>query len=265
MRFSILSGLVPLLWLSAVGSRAADEPKSLTPAEKYGALVKTHQQAQETFSKAYNAAKTDDERQQVSKELGRQSTANHYAAQFLALIREHPKDPAALDSFHWLLSYLRYSTETDQAVDTLLRDWIEDKRLEGVCKSLFYYSCPAGDRLLRAAIAKSPHRAVQGHARFSLAVSLRKQADRLADHRPADREPYEREAEQLLQQVIDKYADLKHLTTLGKEAEVELFALGHLAVGKVAPDIEGEDLDGTKMKLTDFRGKVVLLTFWGSW
>lgn len=36
-------------------------------------------------------------------------------------------------------------------------------------------------------------------------------------------------------------------------------------VGKVAPDIRGKDLDGKKFKLSDYRGKVVLLDFWGNW
>ena len=38
-----------------------------------------------------------------------------------------------------------------------------------------------------------------------------------------------------------------------------------LAIGKVAPDIEGDDLDGKKFKLSDYRGKVVVLDFWGNW
>jgi cytochrome oxidase Cu insertion factor (SCO1/SenC/PrrC family) len=36
-------------------------------------------------------------------------------------------------------------------------------------------------------------------------------------------------------------------------------------IGQVAPDIEGEDLDGTKFKLSDYRGKVVVVDFWGDW
>jgi len=38
-----------------------------------------------------------------------------------------------------------------------------------------------------------------------------------------------------------------------------------LAVGKLAPEIEGEDIDGTQFKLSDYRGKVVVLDFWGNW
>jgi peroxiredoxin len=41
-----------------------------------------------------------------------------------------------------------------------------------------------------------------------------------------------------------------------------LFELRHLAVGKQAPDIEGQDQDGKQFKLSDYRGKVVLLDFW---
>jgi predicted Zn finger-like uncharacterized protein len=36
-------------------------------------------------------------------------------------------------------------------------------------------------------------------------------------------------------------------------------------VGSAAPEIEAEDLDGKKFKLSDYRGKVVLLDFWGNW
>jgi hypothetical protein len=38
-----------------------------------------------------------------------------------------------------------------------------------------------------------------------------------------------------------------------------------LQVGAVAPDIAGNDTDGTPFKLSDYRGKVVVLDFWGFW
>jgi len=39
----------------------------------------------------------------------------------------------------------------------------------------------------------------------------------------------------------------------------------HLGVGNRAPEIEGEDLDGVAFKLSDYKGKVVFLDFWGDW
>ena len=38
-----------------------------------------------------------------------------------------------------------------------------------------------------------------------------------------------------------------------------------LAIGKPAPEIEGVGLDGKPLKLSDFRGKIVVLDFWGDW
>lgn len=44
-----------------------------------------------------------------------------------------------------------------------------------------------------------------------------------------------------------------------------LYEQQHLQVGMIAPEIAGQDLDGVDFKLSDYRGKVVLLDFWGYW
>lgn len=36
-------------------------------------------------------------------------------------------------------------------------------------------------------------------------------------------------------------------------------------IGNTAPEITGNDLEGKPMKLSEFRGKVVVLDFWGFW
>lgn len=36
-------------------------------------------------------------------------------------------------------------------------------------------------------------------------------------------------------------------------------------VGMTAPDIQGEDLEGVPFKLSDYRGKVAVVSFWASW
>jgi peroxiredoxin len=47
--------------------------------------------------------------------------------------------------------------------------------------------------------------------------------------------------------------------------QVARHVVSNLTVGKVAPDIAGQDLDGSPMRLSDYRGKVVLLAFSGEW
>ncbi|MBL8755745.1 MAG: hypothetical protein JNK15_20785 [Planctomycetes bacterium] len=43
------------------------------------------------------------------------------------------------------------------------------------------------------------------------------------------------------------------------------FQKERLQIGKECPDIVGEDVDGVAFKLGDYRGKVVVLDFWGFW
>lgn len=45
---------------------------------------------------------------------------------------------------------------------------------------------------------------------------------------------------------------------------VEVELLGRLPVGKIAPDFEVEDAEGNSVRLSDYRGKYVLLDFWST-
>lgn len=36
-------------------------------------------------------------------------------------------------------------------------------------------------------------------------------------------------------------------------------------VGNIAEEIVGQDMDGVEFRLSDYRGKVVVLSFWGDW
>ena len=44
-----------------------------------------------------------------------------------------------------------------------------------------------------------------------------------------------------------------------------LFEIEHLQIGMVAPDFEAQDETGASFKLSDYKGKVVVLDFWGFW
>ncbi len=53
--------------------------------------------------------------------------------------------------------------------------------------------------------------------------------------------------------------------TYGALSAAALFELRNLAVGKPAPEIEGLDVDGQPFRLSDYKGKVIVLTFSGNW
>jgi hypothetical protein len=62
--------------------------------------------------------------------------------------------------------------------------------------------------------------------------------------------------------VVLAKAESKSLQGLAKGL---LFEAETLEPGLPAPDIEGQDLDGVAFRLSDYKGKVVLLDFWGDW
>ena len=47
--------------------------------------------------------------------------------------------------------------------------------------------------------------------------------------------------------------------------EEEKFIIKNFSIGSQALEIEGKDLDGEAFRLSDYKGKVVFLDFWGDW
>jgi thiol-disulfide isomerase/thioredoxin len=67
----------------------------------------------------------------------------------------------------------------------------------------------------------------------------------------------------LYERVLSEFADVKsgRGSTLGELAKT----YSKLRIGKTAPDITSEDVAGDKVRLTDYRGKVVVLDIWATW
>jgi hypothetical protein len=177
----------------------------------------------------------------------------------------------------------------DKALAQLGRDHLNNPKLAELIPAMTYNQDEASKKFLRLVHDKSTDAAVRGQATLTLARRLKrevqaariyqasperaKQAEQrlgkeqvqaLLATKPAQ---IEKEAEGLLEEVLARYKDVKGTFrgTLGKSAEGDLFELRNLTVGKAAPDIEGEDVDGKKFKLSEYRGKVVVLDFWGHW
>jgi len=103
-------------------------------------------------------------------------------------------------------------------------------------------------------------------------------AETYADLRACDIPATRSKAERLLEEVIRDYGkvalvrsgpfrerDLERGLTLGQVAESRLDEIRNFVIGKPGPAIDGQDLAGAPLKLTDYRGKVVVLVFWASW
>ena len=67
-----------------------------------------------------------------------------------------------------------------------------------------------------------------------------------------------------LERLQDDYPEYDHFIygTYGEAAKRYLFDLDHMLVGKTPPDLIGTDVTGREVKLSDYRGKVVIVDFW---
>ena len=115
---------------------------------------------------------------------------------------------------------------------------------------------------LEAVIKKLPNGNVNQKARFRLALLVAEDAQRdltLTDTQRA-------KENQTVVSILDKLKKEDDLDELLRRWIKDLrYKVTHLVVGCEAPEIEGFDQDGKKFRLSDYRGKVVLLPFWGIW
>jgi hypothetical protein len=141
-----------------------------------------------------------------------------------------------------------------------------DKLIQ-LCQNLGQSGDGGAEPLLRMLAEKDSRRDVQGVACLALAQSLKTLADNISESKAKDADKMRQESEAMFERVTDKYADVKlpFGGAIGEQAKSNLYELRFLSVGKQAPEITGEDADSKAFKLSDYRGKVVLIDFWGNW
>lgn len=279
---------IPILviGLAAANFQAAGKDK---PAAQFESLVKEFYEMTHVFT---FKAKTDEERNPAIARVGALSVS------CLKLAEKYPKDPVAIDALVQVVNQeLWFENNTknlrriqdglqEKAIAILLRNHIRSDKLGHACWRISYGFHKDCETFLRTALAKSPHRDVQGAACLRLAQLLITRLNRLdlLKERPEmarryqglfgkayletlqrqDRTQAVKEVESLFVRAAREFGDVKlpYAGTVGERAKIELHELRNLTVGKMAQEIEGQDQDGKHFKLSDYRGKVVLLYFW---
>jgi hypothetical protein len=273
---------------SAPAAQAEGQDKAATPAKEYQALLKEFSTAAAAFWQATTQEETNKVVARVEK----------LPLQILELVEKNPSEPFALEALtqvvsqeYWLNAHTSHSgwgkeSRQARAIALILRDHLQSDKLGEACRRVRYGFRQECETFLRAVLEKSPHREVRGLACLALAQFLPSRIEKLdllpdqpelvrryevlygKDYletlQQQDRATVMKDSEALYEQATEKYGDVKlpYGGTVGETAKTELFEIRHLAVGKEAPDIEGVDQEGQQFKLSDYRGKVVLLYFW---
>ena len=118
------------------------------------------------------------------------------------------------------------------------------------------WSKPPAAAALRKILAGTKDASVRAFALAQLALTLG-QDESLGEKGRA-------EAEQLLAAIEKEFPGGDFIGMSGKQfADGARNEITKLRVGQVAPDFEAVDQEGVKFKLSDYRGRVVLMDFWG--
>jgi hypothetical protein len=240
---------------------APKKDKALTPAEQFTAVTKEYAKALADFFAEYGKATTDQERQKIVQ--AKYPKPDDTASKCLDLARKYPKEAFAPDALLWVIQRTRGS-KANEAVKILLKDHLQDPKMDSVPRFLLYSGMPQADEYLRALLEKNQDKKVQGLACICLAQLYKMRAED-AKTPDAKRERLYGQATEYCNRTVKDFADVKSYRPLGDLAKSELFEINHLRIGQTAPIIEGEDIDGKKFSLKDYRGKVVVLDFWGNW
>lgn len=231
-----------------------------------------------------------EERAEINKEMmaaqkDLMASMNGVGEKMLTLASGEDKE-TALDAISWIMSQTQDPALKKKATARLVADHLNNPKVAKMLTT-FGRGIPseATQGLLKTFSEKSDSDAVKGIATITLASYMRNGKSMLSSllDNPQFAAAYpdsmdyfkklvatkDEDVEAILKSAADKYADVEHNgSTIGKLAKRELKimeAQRNLQVGKIAPDIEGPDIDGVTFKLSDYRGKVVMLDFWGDW
>ncbi len=270
----------PMKWLLAAllcasAARAYDEPKkdppkdekAATPQDEFKALQTEQQKANQELIQKFQAAKSPDEQNKIRADFFKLQA--DFGARYVAFAKKNVKEAVAADALAQAVG-VPPSTEADkvrnEAIDLLAEHFVQSPQMKMIVQRLGGLNSKAPEKLLKAVIEKNTDHDTQGFACLSLAMNLK---NRAGEGEGGNADKLFAEAEKYFKMVSEKYADVKAgRGTLGATAQSQLTAMknqANLAVGKVAPDIVGPDIDGKEFKLSDYRGKVILLDFWAHW
>lgn len=232
---------------AAKKSSIYDDVPQVKSSPVYEALKKELAEAQrkharelKAVEKAVSDAASDAEKQETEQKLDQVKNdlpGPKFADRFLEFAKEHPEDTmafaAAMTAFNISRPPATKNNTRGKAIAYLQDNFAAKPQIKQLVRIFEANKAPAGEALLREVLAKNPNHRIQAHACKAL-VSV-------------STKPGEKDG--LNKMLKGKYADV----------------FPDLSVGKPVPEIVAKDVSGKDVKLSDLRGKVVVLDFWATW
>ncbi len=152
-----------------------------------------------------------------------------------------------------LPTFARQDATIRKAVETF---HVKSPKLTPMCMALATGQNPRSLSVLEKILKTNPDKKVQGVAALAAAIVLKTLGD--------DPEIMRKRLSHLRTAIIQSSKVEIEGSTVADIAENELYIINNLTKGRPAPDLHGIDSSGRAIKLSNYKGKVILLLFWGS-
>ena len=185
-----------------------------------------------------------------------------FVPRFQSAARDYQGEDAAIPYLKWITKEaMPMEGAGREAAEAALRELVTTHRksesleeLSWMLGRLVYFFGEEDGAAIGAALeADSPSEVVRTWAVFSRNSGTLEAA-------PVDSDEY-KSAIRELRSALAKV----EIPILEEEVENRIAVKAKFSLGMVAPDIQGVDLSGTPFALSDYKGKVILVDFWGDW
>lgn len=229
------------------------------PAQKLAELEQRFGEERASWTEFRKQAKTLAERAEVNAAF----PAREFAAEYEALAVEAGKGEVAAKAWYGVfrIGYLVEDRELfGRGLERVLNAHMDSSVIGSVMSALAYgapdWTLPAAQDAMRRILAGTQVKDLRVEALVELAM--------LVGLDPALGEKGRAEAEALLERLEREHGDEDLNAMTGREfAAGARFEITKLGLGMVAPDFEAVDQEGARFRLSDYRGQVVVLDFWG--
>jgi len=190
--------------------------------------------------------------------------ADPYVERVLTLAEKNPTDAAAKKGLLWCQNRARQAAHRQRISKMFTDHYMNDPIINEYARSLSRSYSPNAEASLREIIEKATNKGSKVYATYYLASKLGN--SRISMRLPKDEQKAKAdESMKLMKQLHENPEVAKLSPKMAKKIAATIFEKEKLGIGCTAPDIEGDDHTGTVFKLSDYRGKVILLDFWGIW
>jgi thiol-disulfide isomerase/thioredoxin len=189
------------------------------------------------------------------------------AGKVLKVAEENPKDDVTLDAIQFtyfnLIPIGAGGADIDKIVAIATEHHVSNPKMKDVILVAQQLGS-AGEKLVQAAAEKSTDKEIKAISLYTLGMLTSEKSIETANEKAAIE--LTAKAIEYLERAAKESPDLKlGEQTIAELTREEITALKTLSIGNTAPDLEGTTFDGKKVKLSSYKGKVVLLDVWATW